>query len=122
MTNEMTIEVIEKIKKRLLPSMEEEKEALDMAIKALKQQYGWIPIITRPLTEEEKEEHPDAIFIYDCHMPDDGEEVFVSTKWGVSTDTYCAEPDGCYFENYCDEGDVLAWQPFPKPYEGGKDQ
>ena len=87
-----------------------------------KPQGEWTPIVTRPLTEEEKEEYPDYTCIYECPMPDDCEEVLVSTKWGVSIDTYYAEPDGCYFENYCDEGDVLAWQPFPKPYEGGKDK
>lgn len=88
----------------------------------LGEQRGWIPIKTRELTEEEKEEYPDCTFMYDCPLPEDGEEVLVTT-WagGVDLDTFCRD-DGCYFENYCDEGDVVAWMPKPKPYdpEGGK--
>ena len=77
----------------------------------------WIPIKTRSLTEEEKEEYPDWSFVYDCQMPEDGQEVLVSTKWGVNIDIYCKCIDGCYFENYCDDDDVLAWMPLPKSYE-----
>lgn len=109
-------------------------EALNKAIEALKNepkflidengkitpissQGEWIPIKTRPLTEEEKEEYPDFSFMYDCQMPEDQQEVLVSTKWGVRTDIYYKDVDGCYFENYCDEDDVLAWMPFPQPYK-----
>lgn len=80
-------------------------------------QGEWIPIKTRPLTEEEKEEYPDCDFMYDCKLPEDGEEVLVTTSSGyVALDTFCRD-DGCYFECYCDQGDVLAWQPKPKPYK-----
>lgn len=80
-------------------------------------QSEWIPVKTRPLTEEEKEIYPDYTFIYDCRMPEDGEEVLVTTIFGVSTDTYCADDCGCYFENYCDDGEVLAWKHLPEPYK-----
>lgn len=122
MTNEEAIKVFDELKKSVKNQPSYIYEALDVAYEALKDKGykdGWTPIVTRPLTEKEKEEYPDATFIYDCHMPDDGEEVLVSTIWGVCIDTYCAEPEGCYFENYCDEGDVLAWQPKPKPYKKG---
>lgn len=80
-------------------------------------QGEWIPIKTRPLTEEEKEEYPDYSFMYDCQLPDDGEEVLVTTSCGyVVLDTFYRD-DGCYFENYCDEGDIIAWQSKPKPYK-----
>lgn len=84
----------------------------------------WVPIVTRPPTEEEKEEYPDCDFMYDCILPDDGEEVLVTTICGdVVEDTFCRDGDyGCYFENYCDEGDVLAWQPKPKPYKGAENK
>ena len=79
----------------------------------------WIPIKTRELTEEEKEEYPDCTFIYDCKLPEDGEEVLVTTWCGdVSMDTFCRD-DGCYFEYGCDEGDVIAWMPKPEPYKKG---
>lgn len=85
-----------------------------------KRAYGkWIPIKTRELTEEEKEEYPDYTFMYDCKLPEDGEEVLV-TKWNGDTalDTFCRD-DSCYFENYYDEGDVIAWMPKPEPYKEG---
>lgn len=90
-------------------------EILRLAEKALDSQ--WIPIETRELTEEEKEEYPDCTFMYDCKLPEDGEEVLVTT-WGGNTalDTFCRD-DGCYFENYCDEGDVIAWMPKPESYK-----
>lgn len=90
-------------------------EILRLAEKALDSQ--WIPIETRELTEEEKEEYPDCTFMYDCKLPDDGEEVLVTTWYGdVALDTFCRD-DGCYFENYCDEGDVIAWMPKPESYK-----
>ena len=80
-------------------------------------QGEWIPVKTRPLTEEEKEEYPDYSFMYDCKLPDDGEEVLLTTSCGyVVLDTFYCD-DGCYFECYCDEGDVLAWMPLPEPYK-----
>jgi len=90
-------------------------ELLRLAEKALDSQ--WIPIKTRELTEEEKEEYPDCTFMYDCRLPDDGEEVLVTTWAGdVALDTFCRD-DGCYFETYCDDGDVIAWMPKPETYK-----
>lgn len=78
----------------------------------------WNPVEIRPLTEEEREMYGDEYkFMYDCLMPDDGQEVLVTLENGrVSTDTFYTD-DGAYFETYCDEGEVIAWQPFPKPYK-----
>lgn len=87
----------------------------------------WIPIKTRPLTKEEKEHYAemgysdDSIaFMYDCPLPDDGEEVLV-TDWigNVEFDTFIRdENDGCYFEENCDDGEVVAWKHKPSPYKG----
>lgn len=90
-----------------------------------KQKMGqWIPIKTRPLSDKEKEEYADLgysedsiSFMYDCPLPDDGQEVFITTRYGeVKTDTFYRD-EGCYFETYCDEDDVKAWMPLPEPYE-----
>lgn len=35
----------------------------------------WIPFKTRPLTKEEKEEHPEWDGILDCKLPDDGQRI-----------------------------------------------
>ena len=128
MTNEEAIKIIEEMyihwlrlqREHICEKEEGEKaiNALLLSSKALKNEpFEWIPIKTRPLTEEEKEEHPEWSFVYDCQMPEDEQKVLVSTKWGVCTDIYCKDVDGCYFEDHCDEDDVLAWMPFPKPYE-----
>ena len=64
------------------------KELVDEVEDAMR----WIPIKYRPMTEEEKEywkEHYDFDFsdgydgtMFDCPMPDDGEEVWVCSKCG----------------------------------------
>lgn len=93
------------------------KPSIRKAIEVLENENDWIPIETRPLTEEEKEEYPDYAIMYDCCLPEDGEEVLITTKYGVRTDTFYRDEEGCYFESYCDEGEVLAWKPLPKPYK-----
>ena len=101
-------------------------EYTDEIIKALEQEPKWIPIKTRPLTKKEKEYFAeqgyseDSIsFMYDCPLPEDGEEVLITTLFDVvQTDTFCRD-DGCYFETYCDEDDVKAWMPKPEPYKDG---
>ena len=82
------------------------------------QQTRWIPIKTRPMTEEEKEEigHEYA-FMYDCPLPDDGQEVLITDCYGnVEIDTFCRDDEGVYFENNCDDSEVIAWQPKPEGY------
>lgn len=83
----------------------------------------WIPIKTRPMTEEEKEEigHEYA-FMYDCPLPDDGQEVLITDCFGnVEIDTFCRDNEGVYFENNCDDGDVIAWMPRPQSYKAEKE-
>ena len=77
----------------------------------------WIPVKFRELMEEEKERFRDECDkAFDCPLPDDGQEVLVSTKWGVDKDTFCIDGYGVYFENY-DADDLLAWMPLPEPYK-----
>ena len=91
--------------------------------------YTWIPIKTRPLTDKEKEEYADLgysedsiNFMYDCPLPDDGQEVLVTTRYDeVKTDMFYRD-DGCYFETFCDEDDVKAWMPKPEPYKAESEE
>lgn len=78
----------------------------------------WIPIKTRQLTEEEQNEYGNEYeFMYDCLLPDDGEDVLITDRYGnVEIDTFCRD-DNCYFENNCDNGDVIAWRHKTKPYK-----
>lgn len=83
----------------------------------------WIPITSRPMTEEEKEhykthpEYQDDYRIFNCKLPDDGQEVLISVYGGVEVDSFVQDAnDGCYFEGR-DIYDVDAWMPLPLPYK-----
>lgn len=85
----------------------------------------WIPIKLRPGTDEEYEEFsqygdcPREYFrVFDSPMPDDDQEVLVTTRWGdVRVDTWHRDVDCCYFEDNCDDDDVIAWMPLPEGYK-----
>lgn len=94
-------------------------EAFDMAIKALEKE-GWIPFKTRPLTKEEKEEHPEWDGILDCKLPDDGQRILVSVSVrgheSVQYDEFYTD-DGSYLDSGYEIGtEATAWMPLPKPY------
>lgn len=85
----------------------------------------WIPIKMRPGTDEEYEEFSkygdcprEDFCIFECQMPDDEQEVLITTRWGsVCIDTWHKEIDCSWFEDHEDIDDVIAWMPLPKPYE-----
>ena len=78
----------------------------------------WIPVKFRPLTDEEQKEYPDYCYMADCPMPDDGEEILVSTKYGRVEKDECGFDDGYYLDSGYDwQTDIVAWMPLPKPYE-----
>ena len=92
----------------------------------------WIPIKYRPLTIEEREslsryfgidyeEIKDDV-AFDCPMPDEGQEILISTSYGVATDVceHDCTDDGIYMyslENCGDWDGVNAWMPLPKTYK-----
>lgn len=76
----------------------------------------WTPIVERPPTDEERKEYGVEVgVIYDCLLPEDNQDVLVTTPYGVRQTTFYTDY-GCYFEDYEDEGEVIAWQPSPEPY------
>lgn len=92
----------------------------------------WIPVKMRPMDSEEREywedqfgeklEDEDAV-MFDCQMPEDGQEILVSYRKWISMDK-CEIDGGCYgLEGNGDWEDVIAWMPLPKPYleEGEQD-
>lgn len=88
------------------------------------QEPKWIPIKTRKLTDAEEQDMLENSnyfynYMFDCQLPEDGEEVLVTTSTGeVTTTTFYDEGlDGCCFEFYEDDGDVIAWMPKPKSYK-----
>ena len=73
----------------------------------------WIPVKVRPLTDEEKKLYEEYEFMYDCKLPDDEQQVLITTKHGnVEVTTFCNDI-GCYFEQYEDADDIVAWMPLP---------
>lgn len=103
---------------------EEIAGAFDVAFRALEQEPKWIPIKTRKLTDAEEQDMLENSnyyynYMFDCLLPEDGEEVLVTTSTGeVTTTTFYDEGlDGCSFEFYEDDGDVIAWMPKPKSYK-----
>ena len=93
------------------------------ALKALsdRPKYKWIPIKWHYITDEEREEsgYPnDWVYYLDCEMPEDGQEILVTTKHGY------VEKDVCYFDDgySLDSGwdwreDIVAWMEMPPVYQ-----
>ena len=80
----------------------------------------WIPLKTRPMTDEESAYYMDRVGceakMFDCPLPDDGQEVLISWCGYVCVDIFARDDrDGCYFEGV-DIDDVDAWMPLPEPY------
>jgi len=80
---------------------------------------GWIPFTRRPMTEEEQKDYPNCTFMFDCVLPDDGDEILVSNGRFVWMDVFCNDIDGCYLDGGDDIDEDMAWMPLPKPYKGG---
>lgn len=89
----------------------------------------WHKITTRPLNDDEKEwyaeqgyepyEMPE--FIYDCEMPEDGQEILIATPWGTDKDTCSNDAEyGIGLECHDDFDNVYAWAELPK-YEEEED-
>ena len=86
----------------------------------------WIPFKTRPLTKEEKEEHPEWDGILDCKLPDDGQRILVSVSVrgheSVQYDEFYTD-DGSYLDSGYEIGtEATAWMPLPEAYRGGDEQ
>lgn len=91
----------------------------------------WIPITYRPMTEEEEKElcvkwnikegslEDWEKRVFTCPLPEDGQEILISTHWGVSEDV-CTWDDDCVgLEDRGDWDGVDAWMPKPEPYKKG---
>ena len=141
MTDKQVIERLEWVKKRIcdITYSPECIEALNISIKKLEErpQGEWIPIKYRPLTVEERIAFADHYGIeycdtleektFDCPMPEDGQEILISTSWGVVEDVVDNDIDGegfiCYgLEINGDWDGVDAWMPKPEPYKKGDEE
>ena len=102
-----------------------ERDALIVAVKTAMEHLAsmtWIPFKTRPLTEEEKEEHPEWDCILDCKLPDDGQRILVTIRIRgheeVQQDEFYSD-DGSYLDSGYEIGtEAVAWMPLPEPWKG----
>lgn len=113
-------------------------EAINIAIKAFEERVTdqWIPIKYRSLTTEEQKEfaeHYGSYYcdeiekVFDCHMPEDGQEILLSSSWGVTKDIaeHDVGFDGFNIYGLEENGDwdgIDAWMPMPEPYKKGEEE
>jgi len=95
---------------------------LHNALSLLKaQEKKWIPFVKRPLTEEEKRNHPDWCFILDGEVPDDEQEILLYRPWKnkdgyiIEMDRYMDNGDTVYLECAMDIENGMYWMPLPEP-------
>lgn len=94
-------------------------DKLEKQMSSSEEPNEWIPLIKRPMTEEEREEYKGLTgitetMILNCPLLEDGEEVLVSYGDYVCIDTF-HDDDGCYFEDV-EIDEVEAWMPMPTSY------
>ena len=86
----------------------------------------WVPVKTRPMTEEERiyyaEHLPDYdisdLEMYDFLLPSEGEDILVCHKSGaIWVDRMDSDGD---LEDHGDWGGIVAWMPMPEPYRGSE--
>ena len=82
----------------------------------------WIPVEYHMITEEERQENDypaDWVYCIDSPMPEEGQEILITTNAGyVKKDTCLNDGEGYYSENDYDWcGDIKAWMPIPEPYK-----
>lgn len=130
MSNEDAIKTMEYLD-RNFGDYKPNHEAINMAIDALKWQQ-WIPVKTRPMTVKERDYYEnvwdadlsdDEAVIFDCPMPEDKQEIWISTKFGNVFQDTCENDDGYIgLEVYGDWYDIAAWMPIfkPEPYKEGE--
>lgn len=103
------------------------------AVKELPPAPQWIPVKTRPMTQEEREYYEltwdivlddEEAVLFDCHMPEDKQTIWVTTKNGYLFQDTCENDDGYIgLEGNGDWYDIVAWMPVlvPEPYKESKD-
>lgn len=91
---------------------------------ALRKKQRWTPIKVRPMDDEERKEWSERIgydieydeaVMFDCPMPDDGQEVWVCSKCGNVWQDTCRIDEGIYLEENGDWLDIVAWMPYEEP-------
>lgn len=84
---------------------------------------GWIPFVKRPLTDDEKNTHPDWCYILEGSVPEDEEEILLYRPWKnsegyiIMMDQYMNNGTECYLDGAGDIENGMFWMPLPEPPE-----
>lgn len=118
-------------KEELIKALEYDRHQYEQGFKdgrASASEFKWIPITDRPMTKEEEKEvckqwgvkelEGWEKRVFTCQLPEDGQEILISTRWGVKMDKCEWDPDcGCGLEENGDWDGIKAWMPLPNKYE-----
>lgn len=97
-------------------------------------QNKWIPVTYRPMDDEEIKDYCERLAIpedtledwekrmFNCRLPEDGQEILISTAWGVRSDICGWDEYGCGLEGNGDWDGVDAWMPMPNAYKKDGDE
>ena len=106
------------------------QKAVEIAVNVL-EKTQWIPVKTRPMDDEERKYYEetfglledDEAVMFDCKMPQAGQEVWVCSKCGNVWQDTCQIDEGIYLEENGDWLDIVAWMPYirPEPWRGDSD-
>lgn len=118
------------------PTLSELEEAYDNGYRAAEADFHkpaqqWIHVKYRPMDDEERKDYEeifgpladDEAVMFDCKMPQDGQEVWVCSKCGDVWQDTCRSDEGIYLEENWDWLDIVAWMPYirPEPWRGDAD-
>lgn len=87
---------------------------------------GWIPFVKRPLTDDEKNTHPDWCYILEGSVPEDEEEILLYRPWKnsegyiITMDQYMNNGTECYLDGAGDIENGMFWMPLPEPPKEGE--
>lgn len=105
-----------------------DKDDAIKAINDLPPAPQWIPVKYRPMDDEERKDFEetfgpladDEAVMFDCKMPQDGQEVWVCSKCGNVWQDTCQIDEGICLEDNGDWLDIVAWMPYirPEPWKG----
>lgn len=82
---------------------------------------GWIPFVKRPLTDDEKNTHPDWCYFLEGSVPEDEEEILLYRPWKnsegyiITMDQYMNNGTECYLDGAGDIENGMFWMPLPEP-------
>lgn len=116
-------------KDELIKALSYDRHQYEKGYADAKAEQQWIRVEYRPMDDEERKDYEetygpladDEAVMFDCKMPQDGQEVWACSKCGDVWQDTCQIDEGIYLEENGDWLDVVAWMPYirPEPWKGG---